>query len=56
VRHALEAFPQALAKAKGGRVLLKPNMVEAHPVDRSTRTRASSRRPLLRSSRAGRRK
>jgi uncharacterized protein (DUF362 family) len=31
VRHALEAFPQALAKAKGGRVLLKPNMVEAHP-------------------------
>jgi uncharacterized protein (DUF362 family) len=31
VRHGLEAFPQALAKAKGGRVLLKPNLVEVHP-------------------------
>lgn len=31
VKEGIQAFPRALAAARGGRVVLKPNLVEVHP-------------------------
>ena len=31
IREGIRAFPEVAAKARGGRVVLKPNLVEVHP-------------------------